>query len=113
MTSSRNFASCRSLTRDAMDAQAYGGRLGGTGSARRHLIPALDDAPPEPYVRESHSTHALRSVVDPWHIAVRVLGSGQTVIRCQLAPLSPPVQWRAIPPEVSLDEVMCWLCLIS
>jgi hypothetical protein len=96
-----------------MDAQAYGGRLGGTGSARRHLIPALDDAPPEPYVRESHSTHALRSVVDPWHIAVRVLGSGQTVIRCQLAPLSPPVQWRAIPPEVSLDEVMCWLCLIS
>ena len=86
---------------------------GGQGPARRNPIPALDDAPPEPYVREIHNARDPGGEVDPWHIAVRILGTGQTVIRCQLAPLAPPVQWRAIPPEVSLDEVMCWLCLVA
>ena len=75
--------------------------------------PALDDAPPEPYVREIRTGPEHRSEADPWHIAVRVLATGQTVIRCELAPLPPPVQWRALPPEVSLDEVMCRRCLVS
>ena len=85
----------------------------GTDAPRRYPIPALDDAPPEPYVREIHPGREHRAEVDPWHIAVRVLVTGQTVIRCQLAPLPPPVQWRAIPPEVSLDEVMCRLRLVA
>jgi len=51
--------------------------------------------------------------VDAWHIAVRVLVTGQAVIRCQRLPLQPPVEWRSIPPEISLDEPMCSLCLIA
>ena len=85
----------------------------GDGHVRETTIPALDDAPPEPYVREIHTGREHRAKADRWHIAVRVLATGQTVIRCQLAPLPPPVQWRAIPPEVSLDEVMCKLCLVA
>lgn len=81
--------------------------------ARRHRIPALDDAPPEPYVREIRNVRDPGSDVDPWHIAVRVLVTGQAVIRCRLAPLTPPIEWRSMAPEVSLDEVMCWLCLMS
>ena len=83
------------------------------GRPRDSPIRALDDAPPEPYVRETQDGREHVGEVDPWHIAVRVLVTGQTVIRCQLAPLSPPVQWRAIPPEISLDEVMCSLCLVA
>ncbi len=59
------------------------------------------------------NVRAPKGDVGHWHIAVRILVTGQAVIRCQLAPLTPPVEWRSIPPEVSLDEVMCWLCLVS
>ena len=75
------------------------------------VIPALADAPPEPYVREIHDAHGPRSEDDPWHIAVQALDTGQTMIRCQPEPLIPPIEWRSTPPEESLDAEMCPLCL--
>jgi hypothetical protein len=75
-------------------------------------ISALHDAPPEPYVRAIREARA-RSHVHPWHIAVRLLENGQAMVRCQVDPLTPPIEWRSIPPEVSLDAEMCTPCLNS
>ncbi len=58
-----------------------------------------------------HELRAPGSDVDSWHIAVRVFSTGQAIIRCQVAPLVPPIEWRSIPPEASLDAEMCTLCL--
>lgn len=69
-------------------------------------MPGLDRPPPDPYVRDPRDTER------EWHIAVRVLGDGSVVLRCQLVPLHAPLEWRSDPPEISLDAVMCPRCLI-
>jgi hypothetical protein len=84
---------------------------GGSGFPGDSPIPALADAPPEPYVREIHDAHGPGNEDDPWHIAVRAAVTGQAMIRCQLEPLVPPIEWRSIAPEASLDAVMCPFCL--
>jgi hypothetical protein len=33
------------------------------------------------------------------------------LIRCQREPLMPPIEWRSIAPEESLDAEMCPFCL--
>jgi hypothetical protein len=62
-------------------------------------------------VREIYDARGPRTEDEPWHIAVRALDAGQTMIRCQLEPLVPPIEWRSIAPEESLDAEMCPLCL--
>ena len=85
----------------------------GEDPARRTPISALDDGPPEPYVREIRRVRDTGNHAEPWHIAIRVLTTGRVLIRCQLDPLAPRLEWSSIPPEASLDEVMCPQCLSS
>jgi hypothetical protein len=69
------------------------------------LPPAMDQPPPEPYVRHDDDTNT------DWHIAVRVLPDGKVVIRCRIVPLTAPLDWRLAPPEISIDENACPRCL--
>jgi hypothetical protein len=66
----------------------------------------MDLAPPEPYVRHDSNVDA------DWHIAVRILPDGKVIVRCRIVPLSRPLDWRQLPPETSIDEVMCTRCLL-
>ena len=69
-------------------------------------MPGLDRPPPDPYVRDL--LHSDRE----WHIAVHVRGDDSVILRCGRVPLHPPIEWRADPPEISIDAVMCPRCLI-
>jgi hypothetical protein len=44
---------------------------------------------------------------------VRVLREGQVIVRCRIAPLSRPLEWRSHPPEISIDATMCQRCLLA
>jgi len=72
-------------------------------------IAVLDADPPQPYVREDVPSAVID---DHWHVAVRVVSSGAVIVRCRLAPLHEPVEWRTLAPEVSLDAPMCRTCLL-
>jgi hypothetical protein len=88
--------------------QPSGGVEGGPGRRQAGQEAVRDvpsDRPIEPYVRQ------VRLGDDVWHIAVRALGDGSVTIRCQTAPLVPPLDWRLRAPEASVDATTCRLCL--
>ena len=65
----------------------------------------MDRPPPEPYVRHDRGTNSA------WHIAREVLPDGRVTVRCRIYPLAHPLDWRAHPPEISIDALMCPRCV--